>query len=447
MLDFLQTKQNTWTPPEISEQMIDQYCDEYLKEETEDFDQLIIFKFEPYIDSLLIHRENTDRKAPILFTKRFVFHLDYIWEYEDEQLFVDMVLNNGRLNYTGVIDQIYKYYSETYQEWKLNRYYTKPMRLLDHIYHCMRKGSAKEMLYKAGLDELAAHIDDLDEIDLLSSKPSDIYNGISMKVLRSLNCRDGSLLLGDIRSRTFIKELQKRFPDTFKQKLNDAQCRYLQYLIDGDLTVGEAGRLYNARKTALRFMWIPSQYELFMLKERQKKEALQEVRVISDMDPIYKNHLSQFKLDGSVEDGKIFKEIATLKYYLLDRKEEFNKKIRRANRKRNQDWQERNQGYVVRYPQTINDFFREAIYMSNCLMTYIDAFLENETTILFMRKPDDFNTPYITIEIFDNELMQAYGRFNSDCSPDEAEWIKNYCDRHGIGRSKFKFNRDVDLLF
>ena len=162
MLDFLQTKQNTWTPPEISEQMIDQYCDEYLKEETEDFDQLIIFKFEPYIDSLLIHRENTDRKAPILFTKRFVFHLDYIWEYEDEQLFVDMVLNNGRLNYTGVIDQIYKYYSETYQEWKLNRYYTKPMRLLDHIYHCMRKGTAKEMLYKAGLDELAAHIDDLD---------------------------------------------------------------------------------------------------------------------------------------------------------------------------------------------------------------------------------------------------------------------------------------------
>lgn len=447
MLDFLQTKQNTWTPPEISEQLIDQYCDEYLKEETEEFDQLIIFKFEPYIDSLLIHRANTDRKAPILFTKRFVFHQDYIWEYEDEQLFVDMVLNNGRLKYTGVIDQIYKYYSETYPEWKLNRYYTKPMRLLDHIYHCMRKGTAKEMLYKAGLDELAAHIDDLDEIDLLSSKPSDIYNGISMKVLRSLNCRDGSLLLGDIRRRIFIKELQKSFPDTFKQKLNDAQCRYLQYLIDGDLTVGEAGRLYNARKTALRFMWIPSQYELFVLKEKRQKDELEEVGEIASIDPIYKTYLSQFKFAASPEEYEIFKEISPLKYYLLNQREEFDKKIRRANRKRNQDWQERKNGYVVRYPQTINDFCREAIYMSNCLMTYVDAFLENDTTILFMRKPDDFNTPYITIEIFDNELMQAYGRFNSDCSPDEAEWIKNYCDRHGIGHSKFKFNRDVDLLF
>jgi hypothetical protein len=80
-------------------------------------------------------------------------------------------------------------------------------------------------------------------------------------------------------------------------------------------------------------------------------------------------------------------------------------------------------------------------------MTFVDAFLENDTTILFMRKPDDFNTPYITIEIFHNELMQAYGRFNADCNSDEAEWIKNYCDRHGIGRSKFKFDRDVDQLF
>ena len=53
-----------------------------------------------------------------------------------------------------------------------------------------------------------------------------------------------------------------------------------------------------------------------------------------------------------------------------------------------------------------------------------------------MRKTDDFNIPFITIEIFENKLMQAYHRFNEDCTPEEAEWIRDYCDRHRIEQDK-----------
>ena len=80
-------------------------------------------------------------------------------------------------------------------------------------------------------------------------------------------------------------------------------------------------------------------------------------------------------------------------------------------------------------------------------MTYLDAFLCNETTILFVRENDDVNKPFITMEIYEDELMQAYHRFNEDCTLEEAIWICDYCDRHGIGRDKFKFNKDVDLLY
>ena len=38
-------------------------------------------------------------------------------------------------------------------------------------------------------------------------------------------------------------------------------------------------------------------------------------------------------------------------------------------------------------------------------------------------------------------------RFNEDCTAEEAEWILNYCYRHGIKTGNFKFNRDVDELF
>ncbi len=73
--------------------------------------------------------------------------------------------------------------------------------------------------------------------------------------------------------------------------------------------------------------------------------------------------------------------------------------------------------------------------------------IKNDTTILFMRKADDVNKPFITIEIYDGELMQAYHRFNKDCTKEEAEWIREYCKRHGIKEGRYKFDAEVDELF
>lgn len=373
------------------------------------------------------------------------FHEGFRWDCEEERVFVEKCLNNNKLNYNyEAIDTIYKVYSEKYPDWKLRRYYTKPMRLLDHIYHCMRRGTAQEMLYKAGLDNLAANIEEIDEINLLSGKPSDIYGGISMRALKALNCTEGAILLSTKYNRDFVKELQMRFPDIFKEKMNDAQCKYLHYLIRGDLTVGEAGRLFAAGKQKLMEVWVPSQYSMFIWKEVKSQAAIQEVEAITSIDPIYKEYVKKLHLKAATI---IHNKLRELRYFLLYQREQYDKEIRRSNRSRNQDWQERNQGYVIRYPQTINDFCREAIYMCNCLLTYVDAYVNNDTTILFMRKMDDFNVPFITIEVFENKLMQAYHRFNEDCAPEEIEWICDYCNRHGIELDRFHFNNAIDELY
>ena len=84
--------------------------------------------------------------------------------------------------------------------------------------------------------------------------------------------------------------------------------------------------------------------------------------------------------------------------------------------------------------------------MSNCLLAYFEAYIKNDTTILFMRKVDDFNKPFITIEVYNNRLMQAYHRFNTDCTAEEADWIRAYCERHGIDASGYSFNAAIDVL-
>lgn len=327
------------------------------------------------------------------------------------------------------MDKIYEYCSKQFPDWKLQRYYNQGNRMLDHIYHCIRKNTAQEMLYKAGLDELAANIHTVDEINLLSTKPSELYEGVSMRSLKAMNCKEGAVLLATADNRSFVKELQKTFPDMFKNKMNDAQCRYIHYMIDGKLTVSEVGRLFMARKNLLIQIWCEAQFKIFIHKGKVNESIMDDANSLASIDPIYKKYIDRAEIQTA---RNVDSNLVKLQYYLLKNRENYDRKIRRANRKRNQELQERGNGYVVRYPQTINDFCREAIYMRNCLMHYAEEVASGTTDILFMRKEDDFNTPLITIEIYNGTLYQAYHRFNSECSDKEKAWIRNYCARHGI---------------
>ncbi len=435
ILDFDNNRENIWTPPEITNELIES-CWTGIEHNTHkniERNYLVIFRSTPYIDTIYVEFNDSISDSPT-YIKRFTFHDDYIWSYEDEKEFEDKCLRNLCCEYTySAISEIYNYYSEHYPDWKLKRCYAKGIRLLDHIYNCMKQGTVKEMLYKAGLDELAVNIQDIDEINLLSRKPSELYDGVSIRTLRALNCKYGSILLSTASNRAFIKELQMKYPDVFEHKLNDVQCQYLSYLIDEKMTVGEVGRLFNTYSDNLAKYWCPSQFFSYIEMEKNIEKASKELSELKKIDPVYKKYIGKTKFAPVCGDKKFL----SLTRYLIHGRKGYDAAIRRSNRKRNDEWQERNNGYVVRYPQTINDFCREAIYMGNCMLTYIDAYIHNDTTILFLRKTDAVNEPFITMEVYKNELQQAYHRFNKECTPEEISWICNYCYRHGISCTYF----------
>ena len=429
---------NTWNPPAICETAIisgvlnENYISDHLE-------CLYIFRTEPYIDSIYIEYYADKKSAR---THRFTIHEGYRWDTVSENIFHDKCVKNSGCKYDGgQINKIYDRCASEHPEWHVKRYYTNGLRLLDHVYNCVKENTAKEILYKSGLDELAAHIDEMDEINLLASKPSDLYNGLSMKALRSVNCEDGARLVKDHDTRLFLKELNLKFPETFTERLNDAQCRYLSFLIKGDLFVGEVGRLFASRRRNLSRMWCRSQFDMFLFGEKLEQEILERRDLYAKLDPIYADYIR------SLPEQSCSDQLKQLDFYLRQNREKYDAAIRRSNRKREYSWQERGEKYYVRYPQTINDFCREAIYMRNCLISYVEAMINNDTTILFMRKADEPNKPYITIEIYQGKLMQAYHRFNKDCSEDEAEWIRKYCFRHRISTGSFKFNNEEDELF
>lgn len=445
MLEILR-KENTWNPPELTREELLGILRDRIQFLEHRQDYWVVFQVLPYPDCIYAHYEEGSMGDPSV-VRRYTFHEGYCWSEKQERYFEKHCLNNPycAVDYCSM-DEIFDTYSKQYPQWHLQRYYTKPFRLLDHIYHCLKQGTVKEMLYKSGLDELAQQVYELDDINLLSRKPAEIYDGLSMRTLRALNCSDGAKLLREQSTRSFLLELQKHYPDIFRSKMNDAQCRYLKRLIDGELTVGEAGRLYLARSKDLLVIWNLSQYEMILEHEQHEKELEEKITALEALDPIYREY---FGPTSKYDEDEWMKErrAAELEYYLFVERESYNRAIRRSNRKRSDELQERNNGYVVRLPQTINDFCREAVYMRNCLMSYLEAYINNDTTILFLRKTDAVNTPFITMEVFQNELKQAYHRFNIDCTPEEAKWIRKYCDRHEIDYGHFTFGEGVDDLF
>lgn len=416
-------KQNDWNPPpvdeyglakqaykEINQRMIDRYY--------------YVFQITPYIDSLYIEYGD---QGTILSIRRFTFHDDYYWDSYSENIFSEYFVKTGNCPHSDKqLDIIFKQYSILHPDWHLKRYYKNGIKMLDHIYHCIRRNTVKEMLYKAGLDELAVNSDDAEELNLLGTNPSALFDGLSMRALRSLNSQEGLKLISSIERRNYMRGLTTRYSTIVNQKLNRAQCRYLNFLIEGGVTMQEIARLFLTKRAELEDIWSLSRLDLFLQVERNGVKYADRLKQYSELDPLIKDYISK------VKDYREDFNLKILDSVMLAGQEKYDGEIKRSNRKRNYSLQERYGEYCIRFPQTVRDFFREALYMRNCLMSYLEDYVRNTTTILFMRKTENVNTPYITVEIFRNKLEQAYHPLNKPCSECEELWIWDYCKRHGI---------------
>ncbi|MCR5595547.1 MAG: PcfJ domain-containing protein [Lachnospiraceae bacterium] len=435
---------NTWEPEELTDDIVDKCIAECIHMAPDmslgyqDF--LIFLQIEPYIDTVYLHFPNFSRKPDVCI--RFPFHEGHMWPYEHRRVFDTGCVNNANIMYSHeTIRRIYALYSDKYPGWHMPAYHNEDMKILDHIYNCLQTNTVKEILYKANLDHLAAYSGYMDELNLLAGKPSDIYEGISMRTLKALNTHEGAILLSAHSYRKRVIKLQTSFPDMFSEKLNDAQCHYIRDLIDNRLTISEIGRLYMSARKRLFMVWHENQYKRFIYAETRGRKILEQIEAVNRIDPIYEKYLPKYS-EGLVSDQFNYRQLFV---YLLSERDKYDRAIRVSNRKRCYEWQERDDEYVIRYPQTVNDFCREAVYMRNCLSGYLDAIINNDTTILFMRRADDVNKPFITIEVYRNRLVQAYHRFNEDCENEEVFWIRAYCDRHGINHTGYRFAREYDL--
>lgn len=99
--------------------------------------------------------------------------------------------------------------------------------------------------------------------------------------------------------------------------------------------------------------------------------------------------------------------------------------------------------YVFIYPDCVQDIRDEAVNQNNCVASYIDRVIDGNCHILFLRKKDHPKESLVTIEVRNNEIIQAKRRFNYPVTQEDQEAI-DYWNRKFSKLNEEKWRKSHD---
>jgi hypothetical protein len=108
----------------------------------------------------------------------------------------------------------------------------------------------------------------------------------------------------------------------------------------------------------------------------------------------------------------------------------------------NYEWE--NGEYAVVAPKSTGDIKSEGSNLNHCVGSYIDSVLNGRTQILFMRKTDNLEESYVTLEIRSRQIQQARGRTNRDVTFEERMWLEKYAKAKNISYGNNYSNNELE---
>lgn len=79
---------------------------------------------------------------------------------------------------------------------------------------------------------------------------------------------------------------------------------------------------------------------------------------------------------------------------------------------------------LIRLPECAHEIRKEGNAQHHCVATYMDRMVAGETCILFIRKKEEPDKSYYTVEVRDDEVIQVRGKYNVAPSEDVEEFMK-----------------------
>lgn len=90
--------------------------------------------------------------------------------------------------------------------------------------------------------------------------------------------------------------------------------------------------------------------------------------------------------------------------------------------------------FALIIPKTKKELFKEGKRMHHCVGTYVESMANGRSIIFFLRKQNDIDNSYVTIEYspYDNAIKQVKAKYNEHAKDDVIEFVKKWAKEKNI---------------
>lgn len=189
--------------------------------------------------------------------------------------------------------------------------------------------------------------------------------------------------------------------------------------------------------------------KLMRLQEKTDKKGLNEdvFRIFSDALNLFKQISNTNRPDIDLYACKDVNELHRYHNMLIEinitdkearnkeEQERLNKLAAKLYDQRKEKFEYADDNFSIVVPEEMNKITKEGVYLHHCVGGYISRVAEGRTNILFLRKNENIDIPFFTIEVNNhNEVIQIHGLYNRwlGNEPDAVKFVINWIHEKGI---------------
>ena len=109
-------------------------------------------------------------------------------------------------------------------------------------------------------------------------------------------------------------------------------------------------------------------------------------------------------------------------------------KYKITKKKRDELYDFEDDEFIIKMPDTPIDIMEEGKTLNHCVGGYMENHVEGKTTILFLRRKNDPETSFYTIEVKNNEVIQIHGKHNRwlGNNPEVIPFMRKWLAKTGV---------------
>lgn len=329
----------------------------------------------------------------------------------------------------------YKKYSKSANIYELSGMNRYQLKLVDKMFE-EKKKNANKFVYK-GLSyipqcviETVRFVAGIKNLSSITDKDSDFYFSMTKRMNNvHSNYREFLYFVG-VNNSVYTFDSRRR--NSWKESLYINKERDIQSLTPEQNE--------KNKKNLLKLM---------RLQEKTDKKSQQEdvFRIFSDALNLFKQISNTNRPNIDLYACKDVNELHRYHNMLIEinitdkearnkeEQERLNKLAAKLYDQRKEKFEYADDNFSIVVPEEMNKITKEGVYLHHCVGGYISRVAEGKTNILFLRRNEEIDIPFFTIEVNNhNEIIQIHGLYNRwlGNEPDAVKFVIGWIHEKGI---------------